>query len=159
MGSNTVSMENRPSDELYIVKEGSLPSDFTLDEYQSDEEHAEDENGGGQSLQTLTDETANGNGIQTRRKRKLIDIDDIRDPYDSEEGEAELIPKFDSDESKGEESSDDPDYGEKGSNSYQWKSKRVARKKKSKPLVPPASRVGVPGFVLDNRRGPLDKPA
>merc|ERR1712141_980163 len=42
--------------------------------------------------------------------------------------------------------------GEKGSNSYQWKSKRVARKKKSKHLVPAASRVGVPGFVLEKRR-------
>ena len=156
---NTVSMENRPSDELYVVKEGSLPSDFTLEEYKSDEEHAEDDNGGEQSLQTLTDETANGNGIQTRRKRKLIDIDDIRDPYDSEEGEAEIIPKFDSDESKGEESSDDPDYGEKGSNSYQWRSKRVAKKKKSKHLVHAASRVGVPGFVLDNRRDSVDKSA
>ena len=63
-----------------------------------------------------------------------------------------------SDDSKesDKESSDDPDFGSKRSKSYQWKFKKTP-KKKTKKLVPAATRVGVPGYVIEKRRDSDDK--
>ena len=150
--SKTVSIENRLSDELYIVKYCSLPEDITTEQYES-----EDENEKKHSSIPMNSNEVDGNGIHSRRKRKINEIDDVREPYNSED-ETEIVHAL-SDESKESdgESSDDPDFGSSWSKSYQWKSKRAAKKKKVKKLIPSASRVGVPGHVIEKRRTSQDQ--
>ena len=147
--SNTVTIENRLCEEFYIVKDCSLPFDIKTEEFESEDEFEKEFN---QDLEVGKKSSAEllNDGIQTRRKRKGRDIDDIRGPYNSEEDEVD-VPNLNSDDSNGsaDESSDDPDYMK--SKSYQWKSKRAAKKKQKK-LIPTALRVGVPGFVLEKRR-------
>ena len=155
--SNTVSIENRPLDELYIVKECPLPSDIITEPYESDAE-TEKESSKTDNPTTLKYSEVDPNGLKARRKRRINEIDDIREPYDSED-ETEIGRVLLSDDSRESdiESSDDPDFGSKRSKSYQWKSKRTPKKKKSKKLVPAATRVGVPGYVIEKRRDSGEK--
>lgn len=155
--SSTVSIENRPSDELYIVKECRLPPDIATEEYESEDEAEVERKQNSRVSTKITSEYLSSNSIQTRKKRKVKELDEIRDPYDSEA--ATDASRISSDECKEnqEESSDDPDYGDKRSKSYQWKSKKASKKKTQKKLVPAATRVGVPGFVLEKRRDSEEK--
>ena len=152
--SNTISIENRPSDELYIVKDCPLPDDIITEQYETDDEN-EKHNENNSNQLNLSEPYSNDN--YTRRKRKINEIDSIREPYDSED-DTEIVRTL-SDDSKesDQESSDDPDFGGRWSSSYQWKSKKVAKKKKVKSLVPSAARVGVPGYIAEKRRDSEEK--